>query len=252
MKQSRDLMGMTITIEIIDSSAGREDIDEVFAYFMDVEERFSYFKNNSEVTLINEGKIVKSGWSKDIRTIVAIAEKTKKETNGFFDITLPDGKFNPSGLVKGWAIYNAAEILLKKGFRNFYVDAGGDIQLYGLNAKGRLWKVGVKNPFEQTQIVKVVNLKDQGIATSGTYIRGQHIYNPFNRSEALTDIVSLSVIGPDVLEADRFATAAFAMGKKGISFIENLNGFEGYMIDKNGIGTETSGFKNYSIFNNED
>ena len=45
-----------------------------------------------------------------------------------------------------------------------------------------------------------------------------------------------------MLEADRFATAAFAMGKDGILFIENLPGFEGYAIDAKGIATMASGF----------
>jgi thiamine biosynthesis lipoprotein len=58
--------------------------------------------------------------------------------------------------------------------------------------------------------------------------------------------VSITVIGPDVLEADRFATAAFAMGKGGIAFIENLPGFEGYAIDAQGIATMTSGFGAYT------
>ena len=83
------------------------------------------------------------------------------------------------------------------------------------------------------------------MATSGTYIRGQHIYNPHNRVQTFDDIVSLTVIGPNIYEADRFATAAFAMGKSGIDFIESLPGFEGYIIDSNGIATMTSGFENY-------
>ena len=50
------------------------------------------------------------------------------------------------------------------------------------------------------------------------------------------------MIGPNIYEADRFATAAFAMGRDGILFIEELQGFEGYMIDRNGMATLTSGF----------
>ena len=83
------------------------------------------------------------------------------------------------------------------------------------------------------------------MATSGTYIRGQHIYNPFERSQPITEIVSLTVIGPNVYEADRFATAAFAMGRVCIDFIEQQNGLEGYMIDQDGIATLTSGFEKY-------
>jgi thiamine biosynthesis lipoprotein len=54
--------------------------------------------------------------------------------------------------------------------------------------------------------------------------------------------MSLTIIGPDVLDADRFATAGFAMGKAGILFIEQLDGFEGYVVDANGRATWTSGF----------
>ena len=61
-----------------------------------------------------------------------------------------------------------------------------------------------------------------------------------------TEIVSMTVVGPDVCEADRFATAAFAMGKNGIAFIENYPGLEGYLIDKNGMATMTSGFIKYT------
>ena len=57
--------------------------------------------------------------------------------------------------------------------------------------------------------------------------------------------VSVTVLGPNVYEADRFATAAFAMGSEGIHFIEGLSGFEGYLIDKSGIAALTSGFADY-------
>jgi thiamine biosynthesis lipoprotein len=84
-----------------------------------------------------------------------------------------------------------------------------------------------------------------GVATSGTYVRGQHIYNPKILGPLETDILSLTVIGPNIYEADRFATAAFAMGREGIVFIERRDGLEGYMIDLNGQATLTSGFERY-------
>jgi FAD:protein FMN transferase len=245
IKQTRDLLGMTITVEISDGFAKESEIDMVFAYFESVEKRFSVFKDDSEITLINKGELSQSQYSKDMKTVFALAEKTKKETNGYFDIVTPAGKYNPSGLVKGWAIYNASLLLLEKGFKNFYVEAGGDIQAYGLNGQGTKWSVGIQNPFDPSQIVKVIRLKDMGIATSGSYRRGQHIYDPHNANALLAAIVSISVIGPNVYEADKFATAAFAMGAQGINFIENLKGFEGYMIDKDGMAIQTSDFVRY-------
>jgi len=246
MKQSRILMGMPISVEIIDSSAGKQDIDGIFSYFQRIEEKFSVFQPASEITLINERKIKESEASEEMKTIFKLSEKTKRETDGYFDIVAQNGKYNPSGMVKGWAIYNAANILLKAGFKNFYINAGGDIQAHGRNAAGKYWSVGIRNPFNRGQIVKVIYLKDQGVATSGTYIRGQHIYDPHERNKPITEIVSLTVIGPNVCEADRFATVAFAMGKKGIKFLENLSGFEGYVIDKDGQATMTAGFEKYT------
>ncbi len=70
-----------------------------------------------------------------------------------------------------------------------------------------------------------------------------------NKKDAVADIVSLTVIGPNIYEADRFATAAFAMGENGIFFIDNLPGFEGYVVNKNGIATMTQGFNQYQKTN---
>ena len=94
------------------------------------------------------------------------------------------------------------------------------------------------------EIIKVVYPRDKGVATSGTYVRGQHIYDP-HAAGPLEDVVSLTVIGPDVLEADRFATAAFAMGRDGIGFIERTPGLEGYAVDRERRATLTSGFQHY-------
>ena len=150
-------------------------------------------------------------------------------------------------MVKGWAIHNVSKLLTNLGCKNFYVDAGGDIEAHGKNSKGEVWRFGIKNPFNEKEIIKVVQLQDKGIATSGTYIRGQHIYNPITRKQEINDIVSLTVIGPNIYEADRFATPAFAMGKKGIEFLAKQNGLEGYMISSDGIATMTEGFNKYII-----
>ncbi|TIX91826.1 MAG: FAD:protein FMN transferase, partial [Mesorhizobium sp.] len=96
---------------------------------------------------------------------------------------------------------------------------------------GHDWSVGIRNPFNAQEIVKIVYPRGRGLATSGTYVRGHHIYNPHAIDSPIQDIVSLTVIGADVLEADRFATAAFAMGRDGILFIERTPGLEGYVID---------------------
>lgn len=236
---------MPVTIEIVDAQANQKIFDEVFDYFQYVDEKFSTYKDSSEIMRINAGELKPSDYSQDVKTILALAEEAKKETEGYFDINLQHNIIDPSGLVKGWTIYNAAKILESKDFKNFYIVAGGDIQVCGANSSSQKWHVGIKNPFNTKEIIKIVYVTNQGVATSGTYEQGQHIYNPLDRNSAITDIVSLTVIGPNIYQADKFATAAFAMGMEGINFIEKLEGYQGYLVDKNGMATKTSGFEQY-------
>jgi len=256
------IMGMPIIIEIVDSGVSREVFEKVFTYFKYIDNKFSTFKKNSEISLINQGKLDKKNYSSDMKKVFKLSAETKKQTAGFFDIN--NGKIiDPSGLVKGWAIYNGGKILKKQGIKNFYISAGGDIEVSGKNNMGEKWAIGIRNPFNVNEIIKVLKVSSGGVATSGIYERGEHVYNPHlelktkegisssaynpKTKNKVSEIVSLTVVGPNIYEADRFATAAFAMGKTGINFIENLKGLEGYMIDQNGLATFTNGFKRYTI-----
>jgi FAD:protein FMN transferase len=244
MKEWRIVMGMPVTIAIAGSDGDRSQFELLFSYFEHVEDVFSPFRPTSETCRINQGTLRIEDSSEEMQTIVRLAEKTRRETKGYFD-PYRDGVFNPVGIVKGWAIHNASEMLRRAGVWDFYVDAGGDIQLSGRNDDGEHWSVGIRSPFDPLQIVKVLRLSDTGIATSGTYVRGDHIYDPHTGAALPGEIVSFTVIGPNVWEADRFATAAFAMGPAGIGFVEEEPCLEGYMISKDGIATMTSGFSDY-------
>jgi thiamine biosynthesis lipoprotein len=239
-KKTKILMGMPVTVEILDPGISEEMFDRVFDYFTYIDRRYSPFKITSEVSLINQGKIRPNEWSVEMKALLAMAEETRRLANGFFDVRTPEGKLDPSGIVKGWSIHNAAGILKEAGVQDFYVNAGGDIEVHG-----QVWRIGIRNPWNRNENVKIVGLQNAGIATSGNYIRGDHIYNPLS-GENVNEIASLTVIGPDTYQADRFATAGFAMGRDGINFIERLIGFEGYMIDHDGTATLTSGFEKYT------
>ena len=243
-----DIMGMPITVTIVDRDATQQDVDAVFSFFQGIDNRFSTYKKESEISKFNRGGIKEKDVSDDMKEVFYLSEQTKQQTDGYFTIQTKDGTIDPSGLVKGWAIQKASDLLTKRGCKNYFIDAGGDIQAVGLNSKQQPWRVGIRNPFNRDEIVKVVYLINKGIATSGTSVRGQHVYNPHNPDSALTEIVSVSVIGPNVYEADRFATAAFAMQEKGIHFLEQQKDVEGYMIDRKGVATMTSGFENYVKF----
>lgn len=234
-------MGMPITIQIVDGDVSA--MEAAFDYFRRVDERYSTYKSDSEISRINAG-LAPAQWSDEMTEVLKLCQETRAETQGYFDIR-HQGKLDPSGLVKGWAIHNAAELLKVRGVDSFMIDAGGDVQVHGRSAGGEPWRVGIRNPFKREEIVKTLAVESEGVATSGTAIRGQHIYNPLASEGAINGIVSLTVIGPNIYEADRFATAAFAMGRAGIDFVEARLELEGYLIDSDGIATMTSGFERY-------
>ncbi len=242
MKETRILMGIPITVEVV-SAVDHNIINRVFDYFQQVDDQFSPYKETSELARVNDG-LPRSKWSKKMKEIMRLCDVTKEQTNGYFDVH-HNGKIDTSGLVKGWAIQQAAKIVKDADFDDYYIEAGGDIEVSGVSADKAPWAVGIRNPFNTDEIVKVVNISNQGIATSGTYIRGEHIYNPLESTPSTNPTRSLTVIGPNIYEADRFATAAFAMGGSGIHFIESLPGFEAYSIDYRQIATLTTGFGDY-------
>ena len=86
-----------------------------------------------------------------------------------------------------------------------------------------------------------ITADDLAVATSGTYEKGPHIRDPHTGRE-VTHWLSFTVVGADILDADVYATAAFAMGPRGLDFIEARPGFEAYAIDPLLRATWTSGF----------
>lgn len=242
IKQTRIIMGMPIVLMTPDMSVTSENIEEVFAFFTYVDKTYSPFIDSSIVSRINRGEVGEPEYPGELREILAIAKSTKHQTNGYFDVW-HKGNFDPSGIVKGWAIAEAAKIMAKFT-NNFYVEAGGDIEVSGVNGEGNPWQIGVRNPFDRNQNVKIAILKNSAIATSGTAIRGQHIYDPVQGRE-LNDVASISVIASNIIDADRMATAAFAMGAKGIYFIEQLAGYEACAVMQDKTVITTTGWYNY-------
>lgn len=243
MKKQKNIMGMPVVINIVDKNATNEDVNDVFSYLHYIDEKFSTYKKNSEISKINKGELKEEDYSNDMKKILKLCEQTKKETKGYFNIK-NNNYIDPSGIVKGYAINEAAKILKKRGYKNFYIEIAGDIQVFGKNENNERWKIGIKNPLNKKEIIKIINLSNMGIATSGTYERGNHIYNPWQKNPA-KDIASITIIGPNIYQADRFATAAFAMGEKGIKFISTFKDLEGYMIKKDKTAVMTKGFNNY-------
>ena len=140
-----------------------------------------------------------------------------------------DGRLDPSGFVKGWAVEAAAGILDAAGARNYCLNAGGDVIARGEPEPGSPWRIGIRHPEIPDRVATILEARDLAVATSGGYERGDHIGDPHTGRPAL-GLLSVTVVGPHLAEADAYATAAFAMGEAGLSWIATLPGYAGCMI----------------------
>jgi thiamine biosynthesis lipoprotein len=130
-------------------------------------------------------------------------------------------------VAKGLAVDAAARDL--QAYRDFCIDAGGDIYCGGCNGKGESWNVGIRHPRNRNELVDRVLVSDGAICTSGDYERGAHILDPRDGRSAAR-VASATVIAPNTMLADAMATAAFVLGpEEGIALLERM-GLQGLLI----------------------
>jgi thiamine biosynthesis lipoprotein len=214
------------------------DLDLDVAPFYDelrwVDAVFSPYQQDSEVSRIARGQLALADAHPLVQDVAARCEQARERTGGLFDATAPDGRWDPSGYVKGWAVERASR-LLREGV-DWCVNAGGDVVVRC--PSGEPFRVGVEDPRDRSRLVAVVPLALGGLATSGTAARGDHLYDPRTGTPA-TALASLTVVAPTLEEADVLATAAFVDG--GLRLVVEA-GCEGLAVRPDGAQATTPGF----------
>lgn len=228
-------MGMPIGIEVRDALEPG-GVEWAFDWFRSVDATFSAHRPDSQIGQIRRGTLAVAEAEPAVREVLARCEALRLATGGFFD-AFATGRLDPSGLVKGWAVDRAAELLERAGARRFWVGAGGDLVLRG----GEPWRVGIRHPCRRDRLACVVELSDGAVATSGAYERGPHIVDP-HAGRPPRGVLSVTVLGPDLATADAYATAAFAMGVGGPAWTAALEGYEAMTILEEGRVLSTPGF----------
>ena len=219
-------MGTMISLYLPEGGAASEAADAAFAWFHEIDERFSPFRAESEVSRVISGEIPIVQVSTDLAEVLEIAEAVEVLSDGAFDIRgfRLDGRPDPTGVVKGWAVDRAGELLVDAGLDRFFISAGGDVLVRGGQEWGVPWKVGIAHPFAPDAVALVLQGNDLAVATSGTTERGHHITDPHS-GRAADELLTVTVAGPNLARADAYATAAFAMGTAGLRWVDALPGY---------------------------
>ena len=243
LRRVEEVMGTAISLHIADPVPVPDPeklADDAFAWFHEVDRRFSTYKEDSEVNRVQRGELDAAAGSADLRAVLDACARLWRETNGYFDM-YATGRLDPSGYVKGWSVQVASDRLAAAGATNHIINAGGDVCVRGRPAPGELWRTGIRHPWEAQQVCWVVAGTDLAIATSGTYERGLHVIDPY-RGQPASVLRSVTVIGPDLGEADAYATAALAMGLPGLDWLATLSGYESGVVTEDGRAFRSAGF----------
>jgi thiamine biosynthesis lipoprotein len=151
-----------------------------------------------------------------------------------------------NAIAKGYAVDVIAVFLESKNIANYLVEIGGEIRSKGINeVKGSTWTVGIDMPnFDGSQsVLKAITIKDQAMATSGTYRkfkidekgnRYAHIIDANSGYPSKSNILSVSVIAEDCMTADAYATAFQAMGIENVSrFLQSHPELQVFLVFEN-------------------
>ena len=231
------VMGMPVVVEVRDATAGEQTLAAVFAWLRFVDGLFSTYKDESEISRMNRGELEASRAHPLVREVLDRCEELREETDGYFDARAASPLWlDPSGLVKGWAVDRAAAILEEAGVQEFAVSAGGDMRL-----RGR-WRIGIQHPHLRDKVAAVVEAEDLAIATSGTYARGEHVFDPHSGMPP-AGVLSVTIAGPELATADAYATAAFAMGVAGPDWTAQLDGYDAMTVLTGDVVVTTPGFR---------
>jgi len=231
------VMGTAVVFDIRDA-ADRGGLGAAIAWLHHVDATFSTYRLDSPISRLGRGELRLDDVSEEVRSVLLLCERLRLETNGAFDalaVPAPNGThLDPSGVVKGWAIERAAEVLERHGHTDFLINGGGDIAVRGMAAPGRPWTVGIRHPHDAGAVVATIPASGPfAVATSGTYERGAHIIDPFTGSPT-ADLASVTVTGPDLTFADAYATAVFVMGEVGLEWLAERPGYAGCVITHDG------------------
>lgn len=225
-------MGTVFSFDVREPGVSETVLDEAAVLLSEIDETFSTYREGSEISRIARGELTIAAGSPDVRFVLAECERYRLATNGYFS-AYAAGSLDPSGYVKGWAIEQASDLLREAGSTHHYVNGGGDVQCVGGTTAATPWRIGIADPRRADEIIRVVAGTDYAVATSGVQQRGAHIVDPHTGAPP-KGLLSLTVVGPRLSEADVYATAGFAMGRRAREWTEGLSGYSAFAVTDDG------------------
>jgi thiamine biosynthesis lipoprotein len=246
----RPMWGTMIRVEWRDAVPA-DAIEPVWQWFQRVDDIFSTWRDDSEISRVARGELDLTSTSTEVQEVLDLCARLKSTSRGAFDVAFAAGAdpevpgrraIDPTGVVKGWAVDRAAERLGALGVTHASINAGGDILVCGDTP----WRIGIQHPWERDKTAQIVALTNGAIATSGNYERGDHVVDARTGRPAV-GLTAVSVIAPNLMLADGYATAALALGNEGMEWLATRPDVVAVGITDDRRVVKTAGFDDHVV-----
>ncbi|MGD8633664.1 MAG: FAD:protein FMN transferase [Anaerolineales bacterium] len=156
------------------------------------------------------------------------------------------------GIAKGWSADQALAKLSSIGAG--LVDAGGDVASGRPNAQDAAWPVGITDPFAPEDMVELLALRGEAVATSGRDVHRwlqndawrHHLIDPRTGEPAASRVLAATVIAPTAVEAEIGAKCALILGQvEGLAWLDARPQCSGLLIMEDGAVLESRDFDKY-------
>jgi FAD:protein FMN transferase len=239
------VMGTVVSLTVVPgdlpAAAARAAIGAACRTLHRADDVFSTWNPASPVSRLRRGEATLDMMPAEVAEVLALCRAARTASGGWFDPWAMPGGVDPTGLVKGWAVEQAADGLRRAGAAAALVNGGGDLAAFGSPGSGQSWRAGIRHPWRAGALACVVQVR-AARATSASYERGAHLLDPATGRPA-TGVASATVTGPSLATADALATALAVGGDEALAAVGALDGYEGYLIRSDGSEADTGGIE---------
>lgn len=145
------------------------------------------------------------------------------------------------GIGKGYASDKFVELFKKFGISSAFTNIGGNVAAVGVKPDGSPWRVGIRHPRQDHQLIGAVAVSDKAVVTSGDYQRfftdregkrRHHILNLHTGYPAESGLISVTIVADSAALADTLSTLVFVAGmNKGVQLLTSFPGTEAVLVD---------------------
>lgn len=247
-REVEQVMGMPVSLAVrgrhAADSRGHEAWLEAVEVLREADRVFSTYRPDSPVSRLGRGEVRLDECPPEVAEVLGLAERARRDSAGAFDVRRmdPDGtwRLDPSGVVKGWAVERAAEVIQRLPDTDFCLSAGGDLVCRVAARTSPAWRVGIEDPLDPSRMVAVIPVRSGAVATSGLHRRGDHIVDG-RTGRTPRALASVTVVHASLTWADIDATTAFALGADGPVWLRSRPGRCGVVVWADGTAETYDG-----------